>query len=216
MKNKVSINKEFLYILMPTLKEVQQQVAEEEEKVSEYEKQAKGIKIPARTIAFQQEYLKDNRELAGGKIERVLKERKRIKTKALRKEVPEARRQISVYKTELQSYLSTPSGIVQYAREEGISPSVSYESTVVVNSLGQEVTGTFPVYTYRTPYGTYVDRSAVESAQQTSQLRITASSLTPIQVAAKFGGSAKQSLDIQAGILGSVSKFKSQYVGTGL
>jgi hypothetical protein len=77
---------------------------------------------------------------------------------------------IKDYEQQFQEYLKSPSGIIQSAKEGLGNVSVRYEK--VAFGTGSKAAGTYgyseqevPVYTYTTPYGTFEDKSALQSAQ---------------------------------------------------
>lgn len=88
-------------------------------------------------------------------------------------QLAQQQQEISQSEQQINEYLSTPSGIVQYAKEEGIKPRV--ETRSINSALGYQEA---KVYVYETPYGTYTDDSEFQRLQGNvnAQLEIAGSS----------------------------------------
>jgi len=84
--------------------------------------------------------------------------------------------QVQAYEKQFQDYLKTPSGIRQYVYDTGGKPEIRYENVGFKGESQQ-----YPVLIYKSPFGTFEDRSAVQQALKQSEFQSDVSNreLTP-------------------------------------
>ncbi len=154
---------------MATLAEVQQQIVTQRQTLAQQRSQTQAqkaqveatrakIMTPAATRAITDLNKLTARKVTLGKVN-VAKE----KLKEQEQLIGEAESEVGQAESNLQSYLRTPEGIVQYAKESNIQPIRAIYGEVVEGGAN-EIIG----YEYETPYGTAIDYSPRERLQQST------------------------------------------------
>lgn len=157
---------------MVTLTEAQQQLEARQQQLEEAKSQASQFR-PQVTQTSQQ--LLRATPTSQTKLQFQEYAREQAKQQVL-EQIESQEQELAQVRQQYQSYLSTPSGIVQYAKEHGIQPKVVERSIGVHLPTGEIERRTGKVYIYETPYGTYEDTSKFEGIKQQSLQQIKESS----------------------------------------
>lgn len=164
------------------IQEINQMMAQRKQELEAAKKQVTGF-IPRIMQTTSQLF----RQTPQGQVAVRSAESQRIQAKAIaEQQIQQAESSLETYQKEFESYLKSPSGIIQYAKETGIAPKVTYRN-VVVSDAGGSYNASLPVYIYETPYGTYEDTGEVGSYLAKKEYSSIQTPEQATQFAAKYG-----------------------------
>lgn len=115
---------------------------------------------------------------------RSMEQQRAISKEAALQDLYGTEQQLKQAEQDVQSYASSPAGIIQYAKESGIAPKVEYRSIGYIQN-GKIVRDTAPVYIYDTPYG------KVEDTGQFNQMKANVQFNQDVQAYGKSGDITK-------------------------